>query len=103
MQIHSSIKRAVFIGSSSHTKGRGQHVIYSATKAAMCNMVQGMAENLGPHRVNVVNPPRTATAMRDGLSKEGLMSVKTVAEAVVQASVTSQTGQIIDLRKGIHE
>ena len=52
--------------SSSYTRGRGGYVPYSASKAAIVNMTQGLAEEwMDDHiRVNCIVPGRTDTEMR---------------------------------------
>jgi 2-C-methyl-D-erythritol 4-phosphate cytidylyltransferase len=52
--------------SSSYTRGRADYVIYSATKAAIVNMTQGLAEEWAADgiRVNCIVPGRTDTEMR---------------------------------------
>jgi 2-C-methyl-D-erythritol 4-phosphate cytidylyltransferase len=52
--------------SSSYTRGRADYVIYSATKAAIVNMTQGLAEEWAADgiRVNCIIPGRTDTEMR---------------------------------------
>ena len=52
--------------SSSYTRGRGGYVPYSASKAAIVNMTQGLAEEWQDDgiRVNCVVPGRTDTEMR---------------------------------------
>jgi len=52
--------------SSSYTRGRADYVIYSATKAAIVNMTQGLSEEWAADgiRVNCIIPGRTDTEMR---------------------------------------
>ena len=52
--------------SSSYTRGRGNYVIYSATKAAIVNMTQGLSEEWATDgiKVNCIIPGRTDTGMR---------------------------------------
>lgn len=54
----------VNIASSSFARGRPNFATYSATKAAVVNFTQGLAEELFPLKVNVVVPQRTNTPMR---------------------------------------
>jgi 2-C-methyl-D-erythritol 4-phosphate cytidylyltransferase len=53
-------------GSSSYTRGRAQYTPYSASKAGIVNLTQGLADEwqLEGIRVNCVVPGRTDTAMR---------------------------------------
>ena len=52
--------------SSSFTRGRPDYVAYSASKAAIVNLAQGLAEEWADDgiRVNAVSPERTDTPMR---------------------------------------
>ena len=52
--------------SSSYTRGRADYVVYSATKAAIVNMTQGLAEEWSEDgiKVNCIVPGRTDTEMR---------------------------------------
>ena len=52
--------------SSSYTRGRSEYVVYSATKAAIVNMTQGLSEEWADDgiRVNCIVPSRTDTEMR---------------------------------------
>jgi len=52
--------------SSSYTRGRSEYVAYSATKAAIVNMTQGLSEEWAADgiRVNCIVPGRTDTEMR---------------------------------------
>ena len=52
--------------SSSYTRGRAEYVVYSATKAAIVNMTQGLSEEWAADgiRVNCIIPGRTDTEMR---------------------------------------
>lgn len=63
--------------SSSYTRGRQLYSIYSSSKAAIVNFVQGMAEELYSDsiRINALNPERTATPMRfENFGKEPIES-----------------------------
>ena len=55
-----------FFASSSFTRGRPDYVAYSASKAAVVNMTQGLADEWAADgiRVNAVSPERTLTPMR---------------------------------------
>ena len=65
--------------SSSFTRGRPDYVAYSASKAALVNLTQGLAEEWADDgiRVNAVSPERTDTPMRrkafPGESPDGLL------------------------------
>lgn len=91
--------------SSSYTRGRSLYSIYSATKAAIVNLTQALAEEWLPENVliNCINPERTATPMRTrnfGLEPENtLLSAETVAKATIQTLLSQETGQVIDVKK----
>jgi ribitol-5-phosphate 2-dehydrogenase (NADP+) / D-ribitol-5-phosphate cytidylyltransferase len=95
----------LFYTSSSYTRGRSLYSIYSATKAAVVNFTQAIAEELAAQgiRVNVMNPERTRTPMRMenfGAEPEGsLLEPEAVAEASLKALLTDLTGQVIDVRR----
>ena len=67
---HAALKKThgMFLqfASSSYTRGRSEYVVYSATKAAIVNMTQGLSEEWAPDgiRVNCIVPRRTDTDMR---------------------------------------
>ncbi len=56
----------LFFASSSYTRGRADYVAYSASKAAIVNLTQGLSEEWAPEgiRVNCIIPGRTDTDMR---------------------------------------
>lgn len=91
--------------SSSYTRGRALYSIYSSTKAAIVNLVQGMSEELlsDEIRINVINPERTATPMRtENFGKEPpetLLPVDKVAEDSLKVLLSDLRGQVIDVRK----
>ncbi len=91
--------------SSSYTRGRGGYSLYSATKAAIVNFTQALADEWVPDgvRVNVVNPDRTGTPMRTrafGSEPAGsLLSAHVVALASIDTLISSATGHVIDVRR----
>ncbi len=56
----------LFFASSSYTRGRADYVAYSASKAAIVNLTQGLSEEWASEgiRVNCIIPGRTDTDMR---------------------------------------
>jgi len=90
--------------SSSYTRGRAYYSIYSATKAAVVNFVQAIAEEWATFgiRVNCLNPERTRTPMREanfGVEPDDtLLSPRVVAEAAVNVLLSPYTGQVIDVK-----
>lgn len=95
----------VFFTSSSYTRGRAGYSAYSATKAAVVNLTQALADEwaLSNVRVNCVNPERTATPMRQhafGSEPEGsLLSADVVGRATLRLLDSTLTGQVIDVRR----
>ena len=91
--------------SSSFTLGRPNYVAYSASKAAVVNLAQGLAEEWAPDgiRVNAVSPERTDTPMRRAAfpneSRIGLLEMGEVAEATLRLIRSDLTGQVLDVRR----
>lgn len=95
----------LFYTSSSYTRGRMMYSLYSATKAAIVNFTQAIAEEWGDlHiRVNCINPERTKTPMRiQNFGNEPdntLLPVRDVAIASINTIFSNATGEIIDVRR----
>jgi 2-C-methyl-D-erythritol 4-phosphate cytidylyltransferase len=95
----------LFYTSSSYTRGRMMYSLYSATKAAIVNFTQAIAEEWGDlHiRVNCINPERTKTPMRiqnfGNEPDDTLLPVKDVAIASINTIFSDATGEIIDVRR----
>ena len=91
--------------SSSFTRGRPGYVAYSASKAAIVNVVQGLADEWAEVgiRVNAVSPERTDTPMRRRAfpdeTRDGLLTPREVAEATLRLLMTDLTGQVLDVRQ----
>ncbi|MFI7428856.1 SDR family NAD(P)-dependent oxidoreductase [Micromonospora sp. NPDC049836] len=91
--------------SSSYTRGRARYALYSATKAALVNLTQALADEWAEFgvRVNCVNPERTATPMRTRAFGEEpehtLLSAEAVAQASLDVLLSDLTGQVIDVRR----
>lgn len=95
----------VLFTSSSYTRGREGYSVYSATKAAIVNLTQSLADewaSSGVH-VNCINPERTRTPMRMkafGAEPEGsLLEADDVARAAIRTVAVDHTGMIIDVRR----
>jgi 2-C-methyl-D-erythritol 4-phosphate cytidylyltransferase len=90
--------------SSSFTRGRANYAVYSATKAAVVNLCQALAEEWADDgvRVNVMSPGRTETPMRTrafGNEDPGtLIPAGNVASAAIRALVSPLTGQVFHVR-----
>lgn len=95
----------ILFTSSSYTRGRAMYSIYSSAKAAIVNFAQAVADELYADeiRVNVMNPERTDTPMRQNNfgdePKDTLLSSGRVAEVTIQTLMADYTGQVIDIRK----
>jgi 2-C-methyl-D-erythritol 4-phosphate cytidylyltransferase len=92
------------IASSSFSKGRKDMSVYSATKAAVVNFSQALAEEMPFLRVNVIVPQRTKTQMRLVNFKDEdvalLLDPVQVAEKVIELLESDHiTGQIIEVKK----
>lgn len=91
----------LLFASSSYTRGRADYVTYSATKAAIVNLTQGLSEEWAQDgiRVNCIIPGRTDTEMRRSNFKNevqttlaspydvGLTAVKTLATAMTSQMI----------------
>jgi 2-C-methyl-D-erythritol 4-phosphate cytidylyltransferase len=90
--------------SSSYTRGRASYGVYSATKAAIVNLTQSLADEWHDDgvSVNCVCPQRTLTPMRTkafGEEPEGsLLTAEQVALATIDALCAEMTGQIVDVK-----
>ena len=95
----------LFYTSSSYTRGRMMYSSYSATKAAIVNFVQAIAEEWHEFgiRTNCINPERTKTPMRlhnFGNEPEGsLLPVEDVAIASINTLFSEATGEVVDVRR----
>jgi ribitol-5-phosphate 2-dehydrogenase (NADP+) / D-ribitol-5-phosphate cytidylyltransferase len=91
--------------SSSFTRGRADYVAYSASKAGIVNMAQGLAEEWHADgiRVNAVSPERTDTPMRRrAFPNEAhalLLTADEVARATIRLIRSDLTGQVLDVRR----
>ena len=87
--------------SSSYTRGRSEYVAYSATKAAIVNMTQGLSEEWASDgiRVNCIVPGRTDTEMRrSNFENEDQKSLCNPYEVALSAARTvgSQSNGLIE-------
>ncbi len=90
--------------SSAFYRGRKKYSIYSATKAAIVNFTQGLAEEFPDLFINVVAPQRTNTSMRrnnfPNEDPKTLLSPKDVAEQILHLLKNHQmTGTILEIKK----
>jgi len=90
----------LFFSSSSYTRGRAGYVTYSATKAAIVNLTQGLSEEWASDgiRVNCVIPGRTDTEMRKNNfqceAPDTLFSPYQVALTALKVIASANSGQI---------
>jgi NAD(P)-dependent dehydrogenase (short-subunit alcohol dehydrogenase family) len=94
----------VVVGSSSAMKGRENFPLYSASKAAVNNFVEGIAPGLFREcgvRINCVNPGATNTRMiASGVAtNKDPLEPEDVAGIIVACTQPTETGQIINIRK----
>jgi 2-C-methyl-D-erythritol 4-phosphate cytidylyltransferase len=95
----------ILFTSSSYTRGRALFSVYSSAKAAIVNLVQGLAEELLIEgvKINAMNPERTATPMRfENFGKEPdetLLKPEKVAEYSLKTLMSDLTGEVVDVRK----
>ncbi len=91
--------------SSSYTRGRMMYSVYSATKAAVVNLVQALAEEWSNDkiRVNCINPERTKTPMRisnfGNEPEDTLLKSEEVAVASLNTITSDFTGEVIDVKR----
>ena len=91
----------LLFASSSYTRGRAGSAVYSATKAAIVNLTQGLSEewNEDKIRVNCIVPGRTDTDMRranfNNESQAGLCNPYEVALSAAKALSSHSTGQLL--------
>jgi 2-C-methyl-D-erythritol 4-phosphate cytidylyltransferase len=94
-----------FFASSSFTRGRPDYVAYSASKAAVVNMTQGLADEWATDgiRVNAVSPERTDTPMRrvafPDEDRTGMLGAAEVAGATLRLLRSDLTGQVVDVKR----
>jgi ribitol-5-phosphate 2-dehydrogenase (NADP+) / D-ribitol-5-phosphate cytidylyltransferase len=91
--------------SSSFTRGRASYVAYSASKAALVNMTQGLSDEWAADgiRVNAISPERTDTPMRQRAfpdeDRSGMLDAQTVAVATLRLITSDLTGQVLDIKR----
>jgi 2-C-methyl-D-erythritol 4-phosphate cytidylyltransferase len=91
--------------SSSFTRGRPNYVAYSASKAGIVNMAQGLAEEWCDDgiRVNAISPERTDTPMRRRAfpeeSTDAMLTAAEVAAATIALLRSDLTGQVLDVKR----
>lgn len=97
----------ILFTSSSYTRGRAGYSLYSSTKAAIVNLTQSLASEWQKDfiRVNVINPARTLTPLREKcFGKEDslmLLSSEVVARNTLQILLEDFSGLVIDIKKDI--
>jgi len=95
----------ILFTSSSYTRGRMGYSVYSASKAALVNFVQAMAEELEPLKIkiNAICPARTLTPLRlknfNNEDPSTLLDPRKVALVTLNSISENITGQIINVNK----
>lgn len=88
--------------SSSSTRGRASYAVYSASKAAVLNLTQGLAEEFPDIHINAISPQRTATPLRFKAfgqeDQSSLLKPEEVADAILSILNLKATGQVFDVR-----
>lgn len=92
------------LASSCYSRGRASYGVYSATKAAVVNFTQALAEERPDLMIHSIAPQRTATSMRashfPGEEATTLLDPEEVASAILTALKSrSASGSVIDIRK----
>lgn len=90
------------LGSSSYSLGRAGYAAYSASKAALINLMQGAADELPQYRLNVVSPQRARTTLRtDAFGAEGqapMLEPDDVASQILAILRSDISGMNFDIR-----
>lgn len=90
--------------SSSYTRGRANYGVYSASKAAVVNLTQALAEEWADAgvQINCVNPQRTRTPMRTAAFGDEppatLLEPEHVAKVSLRVLASGLTGQVVTVR-----
>jgi 2-C-methyl-D-erythritol 4-phosphate cytidylyltransferase len=90
----------LFFASSSYTRGRAGSAVYSATKAAIVNLTQGLSEEWADDgiRVNCIVPGRTDTEMRTSNfvseNQNSLLNPYQVGLTAVKTMCEDENGQV---------
>lgn len=92
----------VFVGSSSAHHGRPNYSAYCSAKSALMNFVQSVGSEQNDYRINIVNPGRTDTKLREKIfqseDKTKLCSPECVARVIVDVSSMNCSGSVFDVR-----
>lgn len=97
----------ILFTSSSYTRGRASYSLYSSTKAAIVNLTQSLSSEWQKDgvKVNVINPSRTATPMREkSFGKEDssmLLDSEIVAKSTLLTVLGDFSGLVVDVKKDI--
>lgn len=94
-------------GSSSYMRGRSNYALYSASKAALVNLTQAIAEEEESIRINLISPERTRTPMRQNSfgSEDGInmLSAAEVATYALKSLLLEESGSIFDVKISVDE
>jgi 2-C-methyl-D-erythritol 4-phosphate cytidylyltransferase len=95
--------RLIMIGSSSYVSGKKLYPLYSASKAALHNLWQGVNESLEGTNITIdlINPVRTLTRMstagKEIDPKLDYLLPEQVAEQIYKLVKENQTSRCIDM------
>lgn len=95
----------LLFSSSSHENGRPYYVLYTAMKAALVNLTQGLAEEWRRDNISVdcISPARTNTPLREKVfgyeDPETLLDPAKVAAAAATMLNTTGTGRVFHIRR----
>jgi 2-C-methyl-D-erythritol 4-phosphate cytidylyltransferase len=90
------------LGSSSYSLGRPGYAAYSASKAALINLIQAAAAEIPQYRLNVASPQRANTELRTqafGVEPDGsLLNPDYVARQILDLLALNVSGMNFDIR-----
>lgn len=91
------------ISSSSYFMGRKDFGVYSATKAAIVNFTQALAEEYPNLKINTIVPQRTNTQMRKKIFPDEdenlLLDPKEISKSIINLLKSNITGALIEVKK----
>jgi NAD(P)-dependent dehydrogenase (short-subunit alcohol dehydrogenase family) len=96
--------RYVAIGSSAYREGRREYMLYSSSKAALMNLMQGAQEHFANSNLSLslINLPGLDSKMRQGAkgnnNSQNLMSVETAVNRILELGLMHSEGKNWDVR-----
>ena len=92
--------RIIMVGSSAYKSGKKDHMVYSASKAALHNLWQGARDSFvnTDVRVDLVNPVRTRTKMVAPFNKElDYLDPEEIARWILQLDQCNDSSRCVDI------